>query len=128
MGNRIVLVFAILLTCQLAGEVITRLLHLPLPGPVLGMVILFCGLLVRGACETVGMGLQSWVNKREADPNWAILQVDVKNAFNSLSRKTILDSVGANAPELMAWAKYMYANHSLLFQEGEPLASANGVQ
>ena len=48
MGNRIVLVFAILLTCQLVGEVITRLLHLPIPGPVLGMVILFCGLLVRG--------------------------------------------------------------------------------
>ncbi len=48
MGNRIVLVFAILLTCQLVGEVITRLLRLPIPGPVLGMVILFCGLLVRG--------------------------------------------------------------------------------
>lgn len=48
MGNRIVLVFAVLLTCQLVGEVITRLLHLPIPGPVLGMVILFCGLLVRG--------------------------------------------------------------------------------
>ena len=48
MGNRIVLVFAILLTCQLVGEVVTRLLRLPIPGPVLGMVILFCGLLVRG--------------------------------------------------------------------------------
>lgn len=48
MGNRIVLVFAILLTCQLIGEVITRLFHLPVPGPVLGMAILFCGLLVRG--------------------------------------------------------------------------------
>ncbi len=48
MGNRIVLVFTVLLTCQLAGEVVTRLLHLPLPGPVLGMVILFCGFVVRG--------------------------------------------------------------------------------
>ena len=85
-----------------------------------------CGVLVRGACETVGMGLQSWVHQREADPNWAILQVDVKNAFNSLSRKAILDSVGAHAPELMAWSKYMYARHSLLFLEGEPLASAMG--
>jgi holin-like protein len=49
MGNRIVFIFTVLLTCQLAGEVITRLLHLPVPGPVLGMVILFCGLLVRGS-------------------------------------------------------------------------------
>jgi holin-like protein len=32
--------FAILLGCQLAGEAITRGLALPLPGPVLGLVIL----------------------------------------------------------------------------------------
>jgi putative effector of murein hydrolase LrgA (UPF0299 family) len=32
--------FAILLTCQLVGEAITRGLELPLPGPVLGLVIL----------------------------------------------------------------------------------------
>ena len=32
--------FAILLACQLAGEGITRALALPLPGPVLGLIIL----------------------------------------------------------------------------------------
>ena len=32
--------FAILLGCQLAGETVTRGLGLPLPGPVLGLVIL----------------------------------------------------------------------------------------
>lgn len=30
----------LLLVCQLAGEVTSRALHLPLPGPVLGMLIL----------------------------------------------------------------------------------------
>lgn len=48
MGNRIVFIFLILLACQLAGEVTTRLLMLPIPGPVLGMVILFFALVVRG--------------------------------------------------------------------------------
>ena len=48
MNNRIVLVFTILLACQLAGEVIARLLGLPVPGPVLGMVILFVALAIRG--------------------------------------------------------------------------------
>ena len=38
----------VLLLCQLAGEVLARLLGLPLPGPVIGMVILFLGLVVRG--------------------------------------------------------------------------------
>lgn len=46
--NRIVLTFTILLICQLIGEVITRLFQWSVPGPVLGMVILFCALLVRG--------------------------------------------------------------------------------
>jgi len=31
---------ALLLLCQSAGEVLARLLHLPLPGPVLGMLAL----------------------------------------------------------------------------------------
>lgn len=42
----------VLLLCQLAGEVVARLLGLPLPGPVIGMVILFLGLLVRGRVPT----------------------------------------------------------------------------
>jgi holin-like protein len=39
----------LLLICQLAGEVLAGLFRLPVPGPVLGMVILFAGLLVRGS-------------------------------------------------------------------------------
>ena len=35
---------AALLVCQLAGETITRGLALPVPGPVLGLVILLAGL------------------------------------------------------------------------------------
>lgn len=36
-----------LLACQLAGEILVRLLHLPVPGPVLGMVLLFLALALR---------------------------------------------------------------------------------
>jgi putative effector of murein hydrolase LrgA (UPF0299 family) len=38
--------FGILLACQLAGEVIARGLALPLPGPVVGLIILVALLLV----------------------------------------------------------------------------------
>jgi holin-like protein len=38
----------LILCCQLGGEIIARLAGLPIPGPVIGMVILFCGLVVRG--------------------------------------------------------------------------------
>jgi holin-like protein len=37
-----------LLACQLAGEVLAQALHLPVPGPVLGMVILAAFLIRRG--------------------------------------------------------------------------------
>lgn len=38
----------LLLLCQLAGEVIARVSGVPLPGPVIGMAILFAGLMIRG--------------------------------------------------------------------------------
>jgi len=45
----------LILTCQLAGELITRFLGLPVPGPVAGMVILFALLALKGAVpEDVG--------------------------------------------------------------------------
>ena len=37
-----------LLVCQLAGEILVRTLHLPVPGPVIGMVLLFAALVLRG--------------------------------------------------------------------------------
>lgn len=39
----------ILLIVQLVGEIISRALHLPVPGPVLGMAFLFTGLLIKGS-------------------------------------------------------------------------------
>jgi putative effector of murein hydrolase LrgA (UPF0299 family) len=41
----------ILLAYQLVGEVSARLLQLPVPGPVVGMVLLFITLLLRGGLE-----------------------------------------------------------------------------
>lgn len=37
----------ILLACQLAGETIAKLFALPVPGPVIGMALLFAGLVIR---------------------------------------------------------------------------------
>jgi holin-like protein len=44
--------FIILLSCQLAGEVIVIATGLPLPGPVVGMALLLTGLLLRGRIPT----------------------------------------------------------------------------
>lgn len=53
--------FAVLLGLQLIGEVIVRALHLPVPGPVLGMLILLGVFIWRGGVpeflKTTGQGL-----------------------------------------------------------------------
>lgn len=40
--------FALILVLQLAGEAIVQALGLPLPGPLVGMLLLFAGLVWRG--------------------------------------------------------------------------------
>ena len=42
----------LLLICQLIGEILTRLMGLPLPGPVLGLVLLFALLIARGGPDS----------------------------------------------------------------------------
>ncbi|MBM7124079.1 CidA/LrgA family protein [Dyella flava] len=48
--------FAVLIGAQLLGEVMQRVLHLPLPGPVIGMFLLAVALLI--PCK-------SWVARRD---------------------------------------------------------------
>ena len=42
---------SLLFLCQLVGEVVVRALGLPFPGPVLGMGLVFAGLLARGRSD-----------------------------------------------------------------------------
>lgn len=44
----LILGMSVLLGCQFLGELVARGLVMPVPGPVIGMVILLIGLLVRG--------------------------------------------------------------------------------
>jgi putative effector of murein hydrolase LrgA (UPF0299 family) len=58
--------FLVLLLAQLAGEALHRALHLPLPGPVLGMALLAAVLLLRKrepdeALVTTSNGLLRWL-------------------------------------------------------------------
>ena len=87
------------------------------------------GVGVQGACETTAIAIQNWVEQHVHQPNWAILQVDVKNAFNSIDRQAVLDAVHDRIPKLTAWTIFCYSTHSQLFLgTGHPLTSEQGVQ
>lgn len=45
--------FVVLLSCQLVGEIASRGLGLPVPGPVLGLAVLFLGLRLRARLRPV---------------------------------------------------------------------------
>jgi holin-like protein len=54
----------LIFACQLAGELLVRLLGIPVPGPVVGMVILLAGLVTGGVPEglrKVGTGLLTYL-------------------------------------------------------------------
>lgn len=55
---------ALLLLCQLAGEAVARALVLPVPGPVLGLVLLLIGLHLAGRL------------RRREEPSAAVLDVE----------------------------------------------------
>jgi putative effector of murein hydrolase LrgA (UPF0299 family) len=48
---------AVILACQLVGEVVARGLGLPVPGPVLGMALLFGVLVIAGRVAPVQAGV-----------------------------------------------------------------------
>ncbi|WP_335339192.1 CidA/LrgA family protein [Halomonas chromatireducens] len=47
-GMPLIMGMSVLLACQFAGELVARGLGVPVPGPVVGMVILLLGLMVLG--------------------------------------------------------------------------------
>jgi holin-like protein len=55
-GTSMIGALTTLLVCQLLGEILVRALHLPVPGPVLGMVLLFAALVLRSRAAPPALG------------------------------------------------------------------------
>ena len=87
-----------------------------------------CGVAVEGACETVAMALQGWVDANRSSSDWAVLQVDLRNAFNSMDRGAMLRATLQHVPELLPWVTSCYGCHSQLFANGHRIQSEVGVQ
>jgi holin-like protein len=47
---------SLILMCQLAGEIVARALHAPVPGPVLGFMLLFGALMLRDRFAALARG------------------------------------------------------------------------
>jgi hypothetical protein len=58
-----------------------------------------------------------------ADAECNTIQVDFRNAFNSLRRDAALAAVSERAPNLLPFIQWTYRQHTRLFVRGDPQAS-----
>ena len=57
-----------------------------------------------------------------------MLKVDMRNAFNLVSRQAILDECASLFPELLPWVLWCYGTHSALWHPMGRVSSESGVQ
>ena len=72
------------------------------------------GIQVQNAAEKLARKINLWT--QSAKPGEVVLQVDLKNAFNSLARQTMLDEIRTRAPLLYPYAASCYQHPAVLGQ------------
>ena len=78
------------------------------------------------ACDLISMGVQSVAQSTDTD--WVVLQIDMRNAFNSVSRQSMLEVARAKVPSTYNWLAWCYATPCPLFCQGKLLTySSQGV-
>jgi hypothetical protein len=86
-----------------------------------------CGVGMPFAAEMVGMGMQRICDTDVGVP-WVALQVDVRNAFNTVDRSAMLATAKQKAPSSYNWLAWCYGQSTPLYCQGKELArSTAGV-
>ena len=71
---------------------------------------------------------RKWANLHKHSQNKVMLKIDFSNAFNTISRESVLSKVRTTFPELARWVTWCYAKPSNLLFGGHTLSSTTGVQ
>jgi len=80
-----------------------------------------------GPCEVVAMGVQTMVDALHGSTGSLLLQVNLKNAFNSIARPAILEALERLCPSMMPWVRQAFQPAPLLV-EREVIWAIRGVQ
>lgn len=84
------------------------------------------GVGVPGAIETILATVRSAVRQH---PDWLVVTLDWRNAFNSVCRRAVLKAVNHVQPDLAGWANTLFTEHSALLTDGGAvLSSQQGVR
>jgi len=78
-------------------------------------------------CQFVAMGVQGQVDALHGSTGWLLLQMDLKNAFNSIARPAILGALERLCHSMMLWVWQAFQPAPLLVGR-EVICSTLGVQ
>lgn len=84
------------------------------------------GVGIPGGAENIIHGIRNLLGDH---PDWALVSLDLTNAFNSVSRNFFINQVYQKFPNILPWVWQCYGQHShLLIRGADPIPSACGVR
>ena len=86
------------------------------------------GVACRAGAEKVIYQVRECMEEHWMDEDFVCFKVDMKNAFNLVSRQTVLEECATFYPELLPWVSYCYGSHPLLCHPLGKITSECGVQ
>ena len=78
--------------------------------------------------EKIAHGLRACIDEHWGDDDFAVLKIDMRNAFNVVSRQSLLSECAKHFPELLPWARWCYSQQPFLWHPLGRLRSKSGVQ
>ncbi|KAL5515365.1 hypothetical protein EMCRGX_G000523 [Ephydatia muelleri] len=86
------------------------------------------GVACRAGAEKVAHALRGCIEEHWMDEDFFVLKVDMRNAFNIVSRQAVLDECDTFFAELLPWVSWCYGTHPLLWHPLGQISSEPGVQ
>ena len=86
------------------------------------------GVGIKGGLEAAIHSTRFLIDRHQNSPDMCLLKLDFRNAFNEVCRRTILNQVQAQFPELFGWVQWSYSCASELRFGPHHILSTIGVQ
>ena len=86
------------------------------------------GVACQGGAEKIIHGLRSCVDEHWHEVDFAVLKIDLHNAFNRVSRQAVLNACALHIPVLLPWSQWCYGQHPALWHSLGTISSEIGVQ
>ena len=75
------------------------------------------GVACPSGAEKIIHGLRRCIEEHWIEEDFVALKIDLRNAFNMVSRQAVLDEYSVHFPELAPWVNWCYGQHPVLFHQ-----------